>query len=197
MDKLGLRQLGDIRSERRSDYIILLSVLLSAVACAAACAVDSSPKTDPVPLPLWSGSRHLDSAEESPEALAKRLLRDLAQGDLIQLKRLRITKQEYCSILWPELPGSRIPNLSCDFAWDQATLRSNAGLNEMIAQHKGRAYRLVSLTVRNIEPYQTFKALKEPYIRIRDEKGVEQEVRIFGSILELDGQYKLFSFVAD
>jgi hypothetical protein len=148
-------------------------------------------------LPLWTGSRRLDSAQSSAESLARLSLNYIASGNINALKQLRITKQEYCNILWPELPGSRVPNLPCDFAWDQATLRSNGGFNEMLAEHRRKQYQFISMRVRGVEQYQTFKALKEPYIKIRDEQGIEREIRMFGSILELDGQYKLFSFVSD
>jgi hypothetical protein len=171
-------------------------VLLCLTFSGACRSADTAPPP-PQPLPLWSGSRRLDSAQGSAEELARRVLDFAASDNINALKRLRISKQEYCDILWPELPGSRVPNLSCDFAWDQATLRSNGGLNEMMAEHRNRKYQFVSMRVRSVENYQTFNALKEPYIKIRDEKGVEREIRVFGSILELDGQYKLFSFVSD
>ncbi len=79
-----------------------------------------------------------------------------------------------------------------------ATLKSLSGFGEMLAKHKGKRYRLVSLRFAGgIEPHKSFRVHKETHLTIRDEKGDEKEMRLFGSMLEMDGQFKLFSFVID
>jgi len=100
--------------------------------------------------------------------------------------------------VWPDLPASRLPNVSCDFAWDQATLNSLSGLVEMLRDHEGRKYELVSLRfAKGTEAYPSYKVHKETWLRVRDETGAESELRLFGSMLEMDGNFKLFSFVVD
>jgi hypothetical protein len=47
------------------------------------------------------------------------------------------------------------------------------------------------------DAYKTYKVHKEAHLIVKGEKGVQQEVRLFGSVLEMSGQFKLFSFVID
>jgi len=150
------------------------------------------------PSPLASGSHRLINAEPSAAALARRVIGSLAREDEDDLKSLRITKQEFCQIVWPELPSSKLPNVSCDFAWEQATLKSLGGLSKMLPIHRGKRYEMVSVRfARGTDSYKSYKVHKEAHVVVKDEKGVEQEVRLFGSVLEMGGRFKLFSFVID
>lgn len=152
----------------------------------------------PFPASKRAKPRFLAYSERNPEELAKIFLSALAEGDEKKIASLRITKQEFCQYVWPELPSSRTPNVTCDWVWDQATLKSLSGFGEMLAKHKGKRYRLVSLRFAGgIEPHKSFKVHKETRVTIRDENGDEKEMRLFGSMLEMDGQFKLFSFVID
>lgn len=174
--------------------------MLTAVLCTAlmstGCAV-SSVQQQAAPLAV-AGPRTLDHAHSSPEALARHFLKAVAAKDLTELRQMRITKDEFCRLVWPELPSSRIQNLSCDFAWDQATLRSEGGLYDLLPSHGGKRYELVSLSfAKGIDSYAGYKVLKEPRVVVKDESGRQQEVRLFGSMLEMNGQFKLFSFVTD
>ncbi len=127
-----------------------------------------------------------------------RLLDATSRDDVAALRELRITKDEFCRYVWPELPGSKVPNVSCDFAWDQATLRSLSGLTRVLDQHRGRKYEFVALRFPGAaEHHDSIVVHKAPAVSVRDETGALHEVRISGSILEMDGQYKLFSFVVD
>ena len=144
------------------------------------------------------GGRPLINAQPSASALAKRFLQVLASGDVRTMRSLRLTKQEFCRYVFPELPSSKIPNITCDFVWHQATLRSISGMTEMLPRHKGKRYQFVSLRfAKGADQYPTYKVHKETHLIVKDESGEEKEVRLFGSILEMDGQFKLFSFVVD
>lgn len=144
------------------------------------------------------GSRLLSNAASSPEQLMIRLLDATSRDDVAALKELRITKDEFCQYVWPELPGSRVPNVSCDFAWDQATLKSLSGLTRVLDQHRGRKYEFIALRFPGEpERHESIVVHKAPTVSLRDETGAVHEVRISGSILEIDGQFKLFSFVVD
>ncbi len=114
------------------------------------------------------------------------------------MKRLRVTKEEFCQYVWPDLPASRLPNVTCDFAWQQATLTSLGGLSKTLPKHKGKRYKLVSLRFeKGTDSYPNYKVHKDTRLTVKDETGVEQEIKLFGSMLEMDGQFKLFSFVID
>jgi hypothetical protein len=153
--------------------------------------------SNPAP-PKPSGPRLLLNAESSPEELARRFLKAMRAGDEDAIRALRLTKEEFCSHVWPELESSRIPNVSCDFGWRQATLRSEGGLYDLLPSRKGKQYDLISIRfAKGVDLYPTYKVHKEPWLLVRDPDGAQKEVRFFGSMLEMDGQYKLFSFVND
>lgn len=139
----------------------------------------------------------LTNASSSAEGLARRLLTDLARKDEQSIKALRISKKEFCDCVWPELPSSRLPNVSCDWAWDQATLNSLSGLSEMMPTHGGQRYELVSLRFEGTDTYPTYRVHHKTRLTLRDSKGPEKEIRVCGSMLEMNGQFKLFSFVID
>lgn len=127
-----------------------------------------------------------------------RLIEATSRDDVAALKDLRITKEEFCEYVWPELPGSKIPNVSCDFAWDQATLKSLGGLTRVLDQHRGHRYEFIGLRPSGQpERYASIVVHKAPTVSLRDETGEVREFRVSGSILEMDGQFKLFSFVVD
>lgn len=144
-----------------------------------------------------SAPRTLANAESSPEALTSRFLDALAADDLEAIKRLRISKEEFCGYVFPELPASKLNNVTCDFVWSQATLKSMSGMTRMLDKNKGKRLELVSVKFAATERHETYRVLKDPVVSVRDETGAVQELRLFGSMLEMDGQYKLFSFVVD
>lgn len=142
--------------------------------------------------------RYLANASPSPEQLSRRFLAALADSDTTALKPLRITKKEFCWYVWPELPASQLPNVSCDFAWSQATLNSLAGLSEVLSTYAGRRFEFVSLRFAGgSEVHQTYTVHYDTRLTVRDEQGTERELKLFGSMLEQNGQFKLFSFVVD
>ena len=158
------------------------------------------PPADPAPAVSSTprGPRPLINSRSNPEALAERFLELLAAEDREGVLSLRLTQEEFCKHVWPELPSSRVPNVTCEFAWNQATLNSDAGFNEVWPMHKGKRYKLVSLKFsKGIDLYSTYRVHKEPELVVKDEKGAEHGLRLFGSMLEMDGQFKLFSFVVD
>ncbi len=144
-----------------------------------------------------SAPRALANAEPSPEALTSRFLDGLAADDLEAIKRLRISKEEFCGYVFPELPASKLNNVTCDFVWSQATLKSMSGMTRMLDGNKGKRFELVSVKFGATERHESYRVLKDPVVTVRDETGAVQSVRLFGSMLEMDGQYKLFSFVVD
>lgn len=145
-----------------------------------------------------AGARSLANAQASAEALSRNFLKALANRDRAAIEGLRLTRDEFCQAVFPELPASKLPNVTCDFVWQQATLKSLSGLSEMYAIHQGRRYEFVALRfAKGTDAYPTYRVHKESHLLVKDENGRQQEIRLFGSMLEIDGGYKLFSFVID
>ncbi len=145
-----------------------------------------------------AATRRLANAQMSAEELSRNFLKALANEDMKFIESLRLTKEEFCQYVFPELPASKTPNVTCDFVWQQATLKSLSGLSEMYPKHKGKKYQFVALRFeKGIDSYPTYQVHKETHLVVKDETGKRQELRLFGSMLEMDGKYKLFSFVID
>lgn len=181
--RFGFSSKGAVAHSAAALLIVLASLLTSACSTSVFSA---------------RGPRPLSNAAASPEELIIRLIDGTSRDDVPAIKDLRITKDEFCQYVWPELPGSKVPNVSCDFAWDQATLKSLSGLTRLLDQHRGRKYEFISMRYPGApETHESFVVHKAPTVSLRDEKGIVHEVRISGSILEMDGQFKLFSFVVE
>jgi len=145
-----------------------------------------------------TGQRLLANAQPSAEALAQKVLESLAYKDDQSLKDLVVTKEEFCSYVWPELPSSTIPNLTCDWVWDSFAPSDVAGRQQTLANHGGKHYSLIGIRfARGTTAYKGFKVHEDTRVVVRDTSGQERELKLFGSILELDGQFKLLSFIVD
>lgn len=142
--------------------------------------------------------RYLAHSAESAEALARNFLDALAVADIPALKRTRISKDEFTWYVWPELPASRLPNVTSDFAWSQATLNSLSGLGGLLNQYSHRRFELVGIRFAGgTKDYPSYRVHYDSRVTVRDESGHEYELKLFGSMLEMDGRFKLFSHVID
>ncbi|HXF06314.1 MAG TPA: hypothetical protein VNM72_13000 [Blastocatellia bacterium] len=141
--------------------------------------------------------RSLQFAQPTAEAVAAEVLQALATRDAGRLERLLVTRDEFCSFVWPELPSRDIPNLTCDWVWEAFEPMNRAKSAELMATHGGRQYHLVRLTCAGHSSYRTFTVHEKPRVTIRDTSGREHDLRLFGSVLQLGNQFKLLSFGED
>jgi hypothetical protein len=195
-----------VKSKKSKKRGVAKAALLVAISSLAALAVgyaavySSERRTERnsvVPVET-STARPLSFASASPEDLARNVIAAIAADDRRALGAARITEDEFRNYVWPELPASRVPNVTVEFAWSQASLNNHAGFERVLQNHKGRIYEFVSIRfLGGVTSYKTFKVHNKALLTVRDETGTIREARIFGSMLELDGQYKLFSYVAD
>jgi hypothetical protein len=135
----------------------------------------------------------------SEHALADRVLGALAARDIAALQALSLSEREFREAVWPELPSSRPEmNVPVEYAWRTLAQNSAGHLYETIRAHGGRRYDLVRVQFdRETSRYGSFTVLRGSRLIVRDERGTQLHLRLFGSILERDGRFKLFSYVAD
>jgi hypothetical protein len=135
----------------------------------------------------------------SPHAAAIAVLDALARRDAAALRALALTEQEFRDYVWPELPAARPErNLPFSYVWGELHQKSEAALGRTIERHRGRRYTLWGLRFDGeTTRYATYAVHRETVLRVRDERGVESDVRLFGSTLEKDGAWKVFSYVVD
>ena len=135
----------------------------------------------------------------SPDALSRAVLTALADGDTERLASLALSELEFRTVVWPELPASRPERgLPFDYVWGDLHQKSTNARRRLVARHGGRRYTLAAVEFRGeTTPYETYRVHREAILDLLDEEGNELTLPLFGSILERDGQFKLFSFVVD
>ena len=127
------------------------------------------------------------------------MLDALAANDVERLEALALSETEFRTVVWPELPSSRPERgLPFDYAWGDLHQKSNNALRRLIAGQAGRRYQLLAVEFDGESTaYDTYTVHRESRLVVRDEHGAEMQLRFFGSVLERDGEYKVFSFVVD
>ena len=135
----------------------------------------------------------------SPEAVAEAVLDALAEDDGERLLALALSEMEFRTVVWPELPSSRPERgLPFEYAWGDLHQKSSNELRRLVARAGGRRYELLDMTFDGESTlYETFTVHRDSRLRVRDPEGIERDVRLFGSVLQRGGEYKLFSYVVD
>ena len=127
------------------------------------------------------------------------MLDAVARRDTESLRGLALNEEEFREHVWPELPAARPErNLPFSFVWGDLRQKSEQSMGVTMARHGGRRYRLVSVQFAGeATRYPSYTVHRETVVRVRDEQGMETDLRLFGSSLEKDGAWKVFSYVAD
>ena len=141
----------------------------------------------------------LPHSHESTDALSRAVLAAIEQRDADSLLTLAISKQEFTEHVWPELPAARPQrNLSASFVWGDLNQKSNITLRDTLAAHGGKKYDLISTRfLGETTQYDSYRVHRETELTVRGSDGREQRLRLFGSMIEKIGGYKVFSYVID
>ena len=112
---------------------------------------------------------------------------------------LALTESEFRDIAYPRLPASRPErNTSAEFLWEMLHQRSRRSLASTLDRRGGRRYELVAVDFAGeTTDYGPFRVHRKTVLTVRTPAGEEETLRVFGSLLEQDGRYKIFSFVTD
>jgi hypothetical protein len=146
-----------------------------------------------------AAERPLEAAASSREELVRRFLDLVAGNDIDEVRKLAVNEDEFRTLIYPELPAADPRwNTSAEFVWNLFYLRNESSLRSMMAAIGGRRLTLEEIRFTGgTTEYATYRVHRESLLVLRDEEGKPQTVRLFGSVLELDGQFKIFSFNHD
>jgi hypothetical protein len=141
----------------------------------------------------------LTNTYPSPESLATAVLTAVERRDTTALRGLALSEEEFREQVWPELPAARPErNLPFSYVWGDLRQKSDLGLEQTLARHGGRRYTLVSMrTAGETTRYPTYAVSRQTVLQVRDETGTRTELRLFGSMIEKHGAWKVFSYVVD
>jgi len=136
---------------------------------------------------------------ESPDAVAAAVLESMAVGDVSRLEALALTEQEFRDHVWPYLPVSRPEvNMPFDFIWGQLRQTSRTYLHQTLAAVDGASFELRGVRFAGeTSDYGDVRVHRDAELVVAGPDGSDRVVRVFGSLVEQNGAWKVFSYVAD
>jgi hypothetical protein len=148
--------------------------------------------------PVWdTSSWALDPIYASSEReLIEFTLSAVKKGSEQNLAKLCFQRREYIEYLYPYLKVSMpVRNTPADFVWKQHWLSAFGGLRKLLRRLQGRELTYVrhefSSPAQHYGPLTLYRDVK---VTVRDERGNEIVIRLFRSLIECKGRFKIFSF---
>jgi hypothetical protein len=141
----------------------------------------------------------LAHSSASTDELARAVVDAVERRDREALQVLALNEREFREHVWPELPAARPErNLPFSFVWGDLNQKSESGLAQMLERHGGRRYTIAEVRLRGeTTRYPTYLVHRDGELTVMDERGAQQHLRLFGSVLEKNGRFKVFSYVVD
>jgi hypothetical protein len=145
------------------------------------------------------GPPPLTGTHSSSESLARAVLDAVERRDSRALRALAVTEREFRDHVWPGLPAARPErNLPFSYVWGDLRQKSDRGLAALIARDNGRPLELVRVEQEGGSTrYGACLVHRDTVLVVRRRDGVDERVRLYGSTLEKDGAFKVFSYVVD
>lgn len=133
----------------------------------------------------------------SPEELVKDVLQALQDKDTAALNDLAVTESEFKQSVWPLLTLVRGSRTATSYFKDVYDPTSRQVAKNLIAQYGGQTLQLVKITPG--EPRQVksgYRVYPSVEVALRDESGQVKPVKLFGSMVEHDGHFKVGTYYA-
>lgn len=140
----------------------------------------------------------LQNTYPSSSDLAQALIRSLERNDRSRLEQMALDEREFRDHVWPQLPAARPErNLPFSYVWGDLRQKSASALSETLAAHRGKRYELLGVDFKSETSHGTYRVYRDSTLRVRDSGGKELSLEVFGSMIEIDGAWKIFSYVVD
>lgn len=140
----------------------------------------------------------LANAQTSPDALARAVLDSLAAGDRTRLEALALNEQEFAHHVWPHLPAARPErNLPLSYVWGDLHQKSLVQLADSMKRYAGRTYTLDRVTFSGETRYPQAVVHRAARLHVRNASGEDDVLRVCGSMIDVGGSWKVFSYVVD
>jgi hypothetical protein len=141
----------------------------------------------------------LPNSHESVESLGRAVLAAVERHDADALRALALDRIEFTEHVWAELPAAQPNrNLSAGYVWGDLNQKSNTSLKRLLAEHGGKTYTLHSVRfLGDTTQYDTYLVHRESELTVMDADGTTGRLRLFGSVIEKNNRYKVFSYVID
>jgi hypothetical protein len=147
-----------------------------------------------------AGRMRLVNGANTPDALIRSALAALAAGDTVALQRLLVTHDEFVNTIYPEL-GMHYPAAkdlrpqTREFIWENQNMHATMGLRHALREMGGRHIELLGITYADGGmKYSTYSIYEGTRAHVRMDDGREAIIHAFGSVVEMDGVYKLLTY---
>ncbi len=139
----------------------------------------------------------LEGAARSPEALAEAALEALAASDQEGLAALVVSREEYETLLWPELPDG--DHVTFEFVWGMSMPRTRKARRATNDDYGGLPLELVRVELgEEKEVYETFTLHRDSRMWVRNtETGQEGRLPLMDVLVEMGGGWKFLNFRGD
>lgn len=139
----------------------------------------------------------LSHAHRSPEALAQAALEAVTVGDAEGLDAVRVTRDEYETLIWPVLPDREL--MPFEFVWSITEPRSRKARRAAIAEYKGVPLELERVELGDdAERYQELTLYRRSRMWVRrTDTGAVGVLPLMDTLIEMDGGWKFMNFVDD
>jgi hypothetical protein len=141
----------------------------------------------------------MSGARPTSRDLAQAVLDAFARHDAAALRSVAVSEREFRDHVWPELPAARPErNLPFSYVWGELRQKSDHVLMRSLREHGRQRFTLLRVEqAGETSRYGTSAIHRDTVLVVRDEAGAERRLRLYGSTLEQDGRFKVFSFVVD
>jgi hypothetical protein len=143
--------------------------------------------------------RDFEGGESSRDALVRSFARSLEVSDTAALLRLTISRAEFAWLVYPDSPLSERPYQQApDVAWMRHAAASGAGLGRLLDRLGGMELRLQSWSCLD-EPGEegANTVWRDCGVRFGTTQVRQQTLRLFSSIIERNGRFKILSYAND
>lgn len=136
----------------------------------------------------------LANAERSEGALVEAVLGALVDADRVALQGFLLSREEYETFVWPELPDRE--HTPFEFVWSMNEVNSRKGLNQLLATYGGLTLEVVSVTfTEEPEVYDSFALHPGVEVKVRrTDTGEEGVLPTFDVFVEYGGRWKLLNY---
>lgn len=172
--------------------MVISAVSLSLYAC-------KGEKNNPDVKPEDSVNAIFANTFSSVKELSEKVVDLVEKQDQAGLETLRVNEEEFKRYIWPEMPasgGSSECGQVCDYAWKDLNQKSDWHLKQTLVRFGGKKFSLGEVMFDGeTTEYRTFKIHRYPVFLLREEQAEEKKIRLMGSVIEKDDQFKLLSYV--
>jgi hypothetical protein len=135
-------------------------------------------------------------ASGSREALVRRFMKALAADDTVDLRAMALNAREFADLVYPESPYTHPPyRQSPALVWNQIQNPSAAGFTRLVRRLANQPLQYVNHKCDARPDRQGHNLIwTNCSVLLRVANGATESHRLFGSIIERDGRFKIVSF---